>query len=444
MTYEEAVAYLHTLANFETGGNRDQAVAAARWDLGRMEALLARLGNPHRTARTVHIAGTKGKGSTAAMIAAALRSAGHHTGLYTSPHLHSFRERIRVDADDIPPARVGLLLPSVRDAVEAVHAEGEWGTLTWFEVMTALAFCHFAAEGVDVQVLEVGLGGRLDATNIVTPDVAIITPISLDHTGILGTTHAAIAREKAGIIKPGIPVVTAPQPEEALAVIAEIAAERGSELIQVGWDIRWERVGSDREGQTLMVWGRDGGYHLRIPLLGAHQAENAAVAVGALEVLDEAGVSVSPEHMMVGLSGVRWPGRLETVAERPLVVLDGAHNVASAARLRQSMRDSYQYRKLVLVMGTSADKDLTGMAAELAPIADSVVVTQAASPRSAPLDALEAAFAVHGHEARPATTVAQALRLARQLAGPDDLILVTGSLFVVAEARGEQLGISPE
>lgn len=441
MTYQEAVAWLDSLANFEVGARRDQAIAAARWDLARMEALLERLGNPHRVARTVHVAGSKGKGSTAAMIASSLRAAGHRTGLFTSPHLHDFRERIRIDGEDIPPERVAALVPALRAAVEAVDADGSHGQLTWFEVMAALAFGHFAAAGVNVQVIEVGLGGRLDATNVVTPDVCVITPISLDHTAILGTTHAAIAREKAGIIKAGVPVITAPQPDDALEVIAEVAADRDAELIQVGWDVRWERVSHDREGQSLIVWGRDGGYHLRLPLLGVHQLENAATAVAALEVLDEAGVAVSPEHIVLGLSGVQWPGRLETVADAPQIVLDGAHNVASAARLRESLGEYYRYRRLVLVIGISADKDVPGIAAELAPIANEVIVTQARSPRAAALDALAEAFGAQDKRARPAASVPDALRQARELAGPDDLILVTGSLFAVADARAAVLGI---
>ncbi len=439
MEYAAAAAYLESLAHLERSGA--PAIAAAHFDLRRVEALLARLGDPHRRPFVIHIAGTKGKGSTAAMIASALQAGGYSVGLYTSPHLHTVRERFQVNSVPISQEAFAELATELRPHIETINAEAAYGRLTTFEAWTALAFRHFARAGVDVAVLETGLGGRLDATNVAPAKVCVITSISLDHTQVLGDTLAAIAAEKAGIIKPGATVVTAPQDAEAMAVIDEAARSRGARrLIHVGRDVAWERLGGDLEGQTYAVHGRLGTYRLSLPLLGRHQGENLAVAVAALEAAGEAGVPLPEGALAAGLGAVQWPGRLEVLRRRPLLVVDGAHNPYSIETLAAALAD-LPHERAHLVFGVSPDKDIPGMIAALGGAFASVTVTAAQGPRAAASDDLVALFAEAGLGAAAAPSVEQALLRALGLAAPDDLVCVTGSLFLVAEARAWLLGI---
>lgn len=431
MEYTEAQRYLLSLTDYE---KIPGAFAAANFDPRRMEAVLQPLGSPHRQGRFVHIAGTKGKGSTAAMIAAALTAAGYRTGLYTSPHLHTIRERIQVDGSLITPAELTALTERVKAAVEAASA-GPWGVPSTFEALTAIAFLHFQQAGAEWAVLEAGLGGRLDATNVVTPRVAVITSISYDHTEVLGPTLAHIAREKAGIIKAGVPAVVAPQPlagEEALGVIREACRERGSPLTLVGREVTYREVSAGLEGQRVRVAGRRGTYDLFIPLLGEHQQENAATAVAALEWLMDEAPGLTPQAVSRGLGVVSWPGRLQVIGRSPLMVVDGAHNGDSARRLRQALA-GLPYRRLVLVMATSRDKDVAGMVRELAPLAPRVIATQTHHPRSLPACQLMAEWAKYSLKLQAVEAVAGAMALARSMAAEEDMVLATGSLFLVAE-----------
>ena len=280
MDYKSALDYIYGFTDYEKVPGSSYS---ADFDLRRMEDLLERLGKPHQVARSVHVAGTKGKGSTVAMIAAVLGAAGYRVGLYTSPHLHTLRERIRVDNDLISEEEVGDLVEKLSPEVDAVNLRGAYGQLTTFEVLTALAFAYFERKGVEFQVLEVGVGGRLDATNVVNPAVCVITPISLDHTEVLGESITAIAREKAGIIKLGSTVVSALQSPEAMAVIEEVCQEKQANLLRVGSDITWQGEAFNLWRQSLRVKGRRGSYHIAIPLLGDHQLENAATAVAVIE-----------------------------------------------------------------------------------------------------------------------------------------------------------------
>jgi len=328
--YRDALACIYGFTDYE---KRGFAVYAPQfYNLERMRRLLALLGDPQRTFRAVHIAGTKGKGSTAAMIESILRAAGYRSGLYTSPHLHTFRERIQVKGSLIPEADVVRLVAQIKPLVNQV------ADITTFEIITGLAFAWFAEQGVEWAVLEVGLGGRLDATNVVTPVVAVITSISYDHTAILGDTLTQIATEKAGIIKSDVPVVSAPQTGEALAVIKSTCRRRDAPLTLVGCDWTWQAGPADLDGQMFTIrHGQDSLEGLWLPLLGAHQQVNATTSVAALSVLREAGAIVPQEAIRQGLRAVYWPGRLEILGRAPLVVADSAHNGDSANKLQTSL-----------------------------------------------------------------------------------------------------------
>ena len=429
--YQQALDYLYSFVDYE---REPRPRDAAHYDLRRMDELLGRLGNPHLKTKAVHIAGSKGKGSVAAMIASALTAAGYRTGLYTSPHLVSFNERIRVDDKLISDEEVVTLVDSLRPEVEAVNAKAAYGLLTTFELMTALGFAHFASKAVDSQVIEVGLGGRLDATNVIQPEVCVITSISFDHTEVLGNTLAQIATEKAGIIKPGSTVVTSPQVEEVTAVIEKACRGHGARLIRVGSDVTWECLSFDSSCQSLRVKGRLGSYELSIPLLGQHQLENAAAAVAALEVLAEKGYHISADSIADGLAAVSWPGRLQVLSRRPLLVVDGAHSPDSARRLAQALRQYFSFDRAILVFGVSFDKDVAGIISQLAPLFDKVIVTRSTHPRAMATAPIVAEFGRHGVVAQTAEDISSALPLSLRLAGEKDLICVTGSLFVVGGA----------
>ena len=431
MDYQQALDYIFSYTDYE---KVPMPHDPAFYDLRRVEELLARLGNPHLGARSVHIAGTNGKGSTAAMVASALIAAGYATGLYTSPHLHTWRERIRVNGKLISEGELAALVERLKPEVEAVNQKASYGQLTTFELLTALAFAHFKLKGVDFQVLEVGLGGKFDATNVIQPEVCIITSISFDHTEVLGNSLAEIAAEKAGIIKPGCVVVTSPQPDEAGKVIEETCFGYGVELVRVGSDVTWQGLSSNLNRQLFQVKGRLGSYELSIPLLGDYQLGNATTAVAALEVLAGKGFNISKDSITSGLAQVGWPGRLQILSHHPFLIVDGAHNPDSARRLKQSLEQYFDFDRAILIMGTSSDKDIAGIVSELAPLFAKVIITRARHPRAMALPPIVAEFRRHGVEAQAVEAVSEALSLALALAGARDLVCVTGSLFVVAEA----------
>jgi dihydrofolate synthase/folylpolyglutamate synthase len=433
-SYQQALDYLYSFIDYET---MYQPRQAAHYDLRRMEDLLSRLGNPHLKTRTVHIAGTKGKGSTAAMIASVLVAAGYATGLYTSPHLIDIRERFRINDRVITRTELVDLVRKLRPEVTAVNRRAAYGQLTTFELLTALGFCHFAGKSVDFQVVEAGLGGRLDATNVVSPEVAVITSISLDHTEVLGNSLAGVATEKAGIIKPGVMVVSAPQPLAVASVIEETCLRQGVGLIRVGTEVNWRRLGIDQSGQLLEIKGLRHRYRLSLPLLGRFQQVNAATAVAALEALAEKGFDIRKEVVTRGLSGVSWPGRFQIIRNRPAIVLDGAHNPVAALGLVESLRDYFSRQsggQTILIFGTSMDKDLDGMAAALSPYFNRVIVTRSRHPRAMATAPAEAEFGRYGLEVEVAAGVEGALKRALTGVREEDIICVTGSLFIVGEA----------
>ncbi|MDP2730404.1 MAG: folylpolyglutamate synthase/dihydrofolate synthase family protein [Dehalococcoidales bacterium] len=431
MDIQQALDYIYSFIDYERQARPREP---ARYDLRRVDELLSRLGNPHLKARTVHIAGSKGKGSTAAMIASALTASGYTTGLYTSPHLHTFNERIRIDNRLISDQDIVALVEKLKPEVEAVNKKAAYGQLTTFELITALGFACFDSKGVDFQVIEAGLGGRLDATNVVQPEVCVITSISFDHTEVLGNTLTAIATEKAGIIKANTIVVTSSQAEEVNQVFEQTCLRQKAKWIKVGRDVTWQSLGFNSRRQSLQVKGRLGSYELSIPLLGEHQMENAATAVASLEVLAENGSHISGDNISRGLTEVNWPGRLQVLNRHPLVVVDGAHNPDSARKLRKALKQYFDFDRAILIIGFSSDKDFAGILSELLPLFDEVIVTHSIHPRAMPIASLVAELRQQGVEAQAIDDISTALPLALSQAEKKDLICVTGSLFVVAGA----------
>lgn len=453
--YSTALDFLLTRINYE----RTVAVPyrTGAFKLDRMRRLLALVGDPHLGLKAVHIAGTKGKGSTAAMIAGVLQRAGMRTGLYTSPHLAAIEERMAIDGQPCGQDEFASLAAELELAVEKLPLFGtamESGGPTFFEVTTAMAFLHFARRKVDCAVLEVGLGGRLDSTNVCQPNVTIITSISFDHTRQLGNTLAAIASEKAGITKPGVPMVSGVVADEPRDVIRRVAREQGAPLFERGKEFDFATKGlTDIEGQTLDYYEPDDergpGYVLRavrLGMLGAHQAANAAVAICAVRRLVEQGWVIGEEALRSGLAAARVPARIELVSERPAVIVDVAHNVASIEALLGVLADRFRPRRRMLIFASSKDKDTAGMLRLLLPRFDEVVLTRyIENPRAVELDQLHQlaerplGAASSNGDARPAIhaalTPSEAWRVAESLAGPDDLICITGSFFLAAELR---------
>ncbi len=438
MNYRQAIDYLLSFADFERSGRFQD-----RPDLQPVLSLLHRLGDPHQGRRTVHIAGSKGKGSVAALLESILRAAGASTGLFTSPHLHSYAERIRIDGEPIAEDEWARLTQVLRDAVQAeTSAPGRRPVA--FDLLTALAFLAFRERGVGCQVLEVGLGGRVDSTNVLeAKDVCAVTAIGLEHTEVLGDTVEEIAAEKAGIIVPGATVVIAPQHHPAaLEVIRRVADDAGCPTVHVAEAYSWRRGSHDLGGQAFRLDGPRGALQLRIPLLGEHQLENAATAVACADVLAQRGLAIPDEAIEKGLASVSWPGRMEILSRKPLIVADGAHSRDSARRLRESLTDYLCCRSAFLIVGMSAGKDVTGVAQELAPIARGVIAVRSAHPRAMPPQQVAAAFVDAGVEAETGDKVAETLDKPLAAAEDEEVICLTGSLFVAAEARAHLRGIA--
>jgi dihydrofolate synthase/folylpolyglutamate synthase len=440
-TYQQALDYIYSFVDQEK--LQPDKYEPKRFDLTNMHTILGMVGDPHRRLRATHIAGTKGKGSTCAMMASVLKAAGYRVGLFTQPHLHSFRERIQINGQLISEEEMVALLEALKPSIEQLPDPST------FEIMTAMAFQYFAGHEVDFAVIETGLGGRLDTTNVIEPLVAVITSISYDHTYILGNTLEEIAGEKAGIIKEGRPVVCAPQRPEALKIIAGACQERNAPLTLLGKDWLWERTGANLEGQGLRVtchtpdggglMPQDGMEEFWIPFLGLYQLVNATTAIATMDQLRRQAVNLSLKQVRDGLRAARWPGRLEILARDPLLVMDGAHNVDSIQRMLTTLEEDFPYERLKVVVGFSADKDVQGMLAELTSRVDELILTKSIHPRSAdPNELVKKA----GHSRAQVSVVRDAPSAMWQaLAGahPEDLICVTGSLFVVAEARAAWL-----
>jgi len=441
--YTDAVARIMGLADFERGTH---SPGHATFHLERISRLMDRLGDPHLAVPTVHVAGTKGKGSTAAMISSILTAQGYTAGLYTSPALHRVVERIRVGLDPVGESVFAALVDRIWPEARWVSDHGGFGGVTFFEFVTAMAFLHFQQIGADVQVIEVGLGGRLDATNVVSPEVCVITRIMLDHVSVLGDTLALIAGEKAGIMKRGVPVAVAPQPGEALKVFRSVSAEVGAPLVEVGSDVTWTQRTALATGQSFDVTGRRGHYKVWTPLIGDFQQANAATAIAAVEILAERGMMVSERGILEGLAGVRWPARLQVLSrDGKQVLVDGAHNPDSMRLLVGAVRQYFKFGRVFVVFGATGGHSREGMLAELADLSPVVLPAESRHPRSGPAEAVATAARDRGLEVSSGPgDVGSAARRAMEMAGEDDLVLATGSLSVAAEVIEELEGIAPE
>ena len=449
MNYEAALAYIDTFINSEK--NPDFSRQARFYNLERISHLLACLGDPHRRLKVIHVAGSKGKGSTAALTASILTHAGYKTGLFTQPHLITPRERCRINSQLISEAEFAEYVDRLKPSIEAMASppfppagggEGGGGRVSFFEIYTALAFTYFADNAVDFAVIEVGLGGRLDATNVVDPLVSVITPISLEHTAILGDTHEAIAKEKAEIIKPNRPVVVAPQTPEAQMVFEAVAADRDASMDRVGRDVHLKRKDWRINGQSFDLTTPSACYSgLFVPLLGEHQAINAATAVACIERIRQEGYSVPRTSIYGGLKAVHWAGRMQVVGESPVILLDGAHSPTSADALCKAIREVFCYRRLILIVGLMRDKDLQAIGQIFCPFADEIITTQAFdNPRVAPAEEIVGAWSEIGTNFHVRPNVREAIALAQSIATTSDLICIAGSIYIVGEAM-KVLGI---
>jgi len=430
--YQDTLEYLYTFVDYSLVRNFRNSPET--FDLGRMRSLAQAMGNPQEQYPIIHVAGTKGKGSVSALCASALREASYRVGLYTSPHLDDFAERIQFNGQPISHADLVKLVDEQRSILQSIPR------VTFFEITTALAFLYFARQKATAAVIEVGLGGRLDATNICRPRVAVITSLSYDHMALLGNTLSEIAGEKAGIIKDGVPVILSPQKEEARRVVERVAREHNAELIQVGRDYQFLALSHSLDGQTLQVWrasntGKVKSIELEIPLLGAHQVENAATAYTTLQVARQQGIQITEEQIKEGFRQASWPGRFEVLRQYPPVVVDCAHNQDSAEKLRMTVDDYFPAKPMVLVFGASEDKDITGMFNELIPRSNQVILVKSYHPRAADPEKLASLVQQYGKPVQIIPEVTEALDEALRLGTDGRLVLVTGSIFVAAGVR---------
>ena len=443
MDYKAALAYIEEFIDYER--SPDFSRQARLYNLNRISLLLERLGNPHDRLQVIHIAGSKGKGSTAALIASVLTQAGYKTGLFTSPHLITPRERCRIDGDLISKADVACYIEKLKPAIETVSTS-EFGRVSFFEIYTALAFSYFADKATDFAVIEVGLGGRLDATNVVTPVATVITPIGLEHTAILGETYTEIASEKAEIIKQKCPLALAPQHPEARTVFEKVASERNAPIVEpkdvVGRDCcaSSSRLVRNADGlpvaQEFDVETDSESYpQLTMPLLGHHQFINATTAVTAIECLKQKGYIVPKASVYAGFKNVQWHGRIQRIRSSPIVVLDGAHSPASMEALCSTLRQSFRYDRVTFIVSLMRDKNLTAIGNIVSQTADFVIATQVLNnPRVMSAEEILDAWENTCKKISACSTPEKAITRALSGASPTDLICITGSLYLVGQA----------
>lgn len=429
--YENALDYLYGFVDYSL--TKQLRYSPEKFNLQRMRDLMDRMGSPHQKYPVVHVAGTKGKGSTSVMIASVLQKAGYKVGLYTSPHLHDFCERIQVDQVPISHQELVNQVKSIQPAVASVSE------ITTFEITTAIGFQYFADAKVDIAIVEVGLGGRLDATNVVSPTISVITSLSYDHMNILGDTIEKIAIEKAGIIKKNIPVVIAPQGfPEVNEVLAEIAEKNNSQVTSVNKEYIYSLQDHSLERQSFYLSrissDKVNPEKYTISLLGYHQVENAATARAVLDLLMTRGFQISEHNVVDGFLSAHWPCRFEIIKEKPLIIVDSAHNVDSAAKLQATVKDYLKNRKVTLIFGASEDKDIRGMFERLFPVVDDIIVTKSIHPRAFEPENLAGIASQQQREVKITQSLEEALNLVMGKSS-EDVILITGSIFVAAAAK---------
>ena len=421
IAYNKALDYLYSFVDYSL--KHSSELAKAEFNLDRMFALMESLGDPQVKYPIIHVAGTKGKGSVSALCASGLQVAGYKVGLYTSPHLLDYCERIQVNGEPIFHEFMNELVEEIKPFVAKIPK------LTTFEITTALGFLAFAKQGCTAAVIEVGLGGRLDATNVVMPKVSVITSLSYDHMAVLGNTLAQIAGEKAGIIKEGVPVVSSPQKEEALEVLERVAKLNDSSFTLVGKDVNVEGLSSSLDGQTFIL--HPSSLILSMPLLGSHQLENAATAYTALKT---SGIPISDEAIQKGFSQVQWRARFEVMQREPPVIFDSAHNQDSFAKLRETLETYFPGRQVYLNFGASEDKNIPGMFAEMKPKIKKLIVTRADHPRALEPEKIIGLADQAQIESEAVSPVESALQRALDLSANDgSIVLSAGSMFVTAE-----------
>ncbi len=437
-SYGAALKYLNERVNVERALPGRVPVEAFRLD--RMRALLDALGNPERDVKCVHVAGSKGKGSTVEMVASCLTACGYTTGIYTSPHLVDVRERIRIDTDVIGYGAFCRVLGRCVEAAGTIKKK--LGETTYFELLTAMALSHFAEQAVDIAVIEVGIGGRLDATNLIHPEVTAVSAIQLEHTEILGKTLDLIAREKAGIFKPGVTAITIPQQPGVMNVLRDAAQSVGAPLEVVGEGIEFSyRFEATPElgphARVCLTTARSNFEHLAVPLKGEHQAYNCGLALAILDRLRDRGFETPERKVAEGLARTPGMGRLELVWDSPRIIVDGAHTTESLQCLIKAIGAHVRYDSMVVIFGCAADKDIKGMLSKLALGADKIIFARAAgNPRAMDPRELQRRFAeVSGKMTQPARSLAEALSIAEKAVGRDDLICVTGSFYLAGEAK---------
>ncbi|MCR4290962.1 MAG: bifunctional folylpolyglutamate synthase/dihydrofolate synthase [Candidatus Scalindua sp.] len=412
------------------------------FDLKRMEEMMSFVGDPHVKRRSVHITGTKGKGSTSIIIASVLEALGMKTGLFTSPHLIYLGERMKVNGRMISQKTFVQLINMLKPYIDRITLKNPILMPTFFEIVTAIAFLYFEKEKTDISVMEVGMGGRLDSTNIILSEVSVITPIGYDHTDRLGQTLDRIAFEKAGIIKEGVPVISSIQEPDALAVISERCKEKKSPLYLVGKDVLihdikvTKRSGVFGTEFEIETW-RNNYKNIFLPLVGRHQVENCATAIGSLEVLSETGVIKADNELIINaLAKIRCPARIEVTSKKPLIIVDTAHTVASMKILRESIKENFSFRKLVLIIGLSSDKDVEGILKEITSISDDLILTRTGNPREAEPEQMAVMAKRFPHNnLMVIEDIGEALKEAKRIAKRDDLICITGSFFLAGKVK---------
>ena len=446
MRYKEALKDLMSLTDFGIISNNNTA-KKRRYDLNRIIKFSSLFGNPENSSPNVHIAGTKGKGSTAVFISSILETEGYKTGLFTSPHIHKLTERIQIGGKEISKTKFSKSFYEMWPDVQLYNEQNPNNRITLFEFLTILAFYIFDKENTDINVIEVGLGGKLDSTNILTPHISIITSISLDHTRILGNTLQEVALQKSGIIKQNKMTVIAPQKPEVLKIIKEVCEEKNNQYIAIQESCEITPIKKSKDFQTYSLDSEFGKNSLTIPLLGDYQIENSATAFIAAKLLQKSNFAISDSSIDQGLNDTYWPCRLEIVSREPLIILDGAHNPYSVEKMIQAIYDYYTFRNITIILGTSKDKDIKDMVKVLLDNDKSntkYIATHSRHPKHTPAKVIQDTFQLFGIAVPAINSINKSIKIAKNTSQPDDLILITGSLFIAAEAREKILGVPKE